>query len=104
MLGQFESFDGLYARVLQGQNQGIGCPYCNSLMGHYGRCPLINRPPETYTSPESFSLPEKELRTIESYRQETPEVSEGDKIILHSLGVRWDNPEDSEGPCFHPIC
>ena len=89
-----------YAYVTINQNNGIHCPYCYSKIGHYNVCPLISGP-----SSESPSLPENELKTVETYRPKdfsNLTISEGDSIRLLGMGVLWDSIES--GPCFHPIC
>lgn len=59
-----------YERARIEQNNGGICRHCDSPSGHYRSCPLVNR------------------ASAEAHSQE---LSEGDDIILHGLGVCWVN-------------
>ena len=52
--------------ITNAQNLGTACPHCQSKTGHFSFC-----------------------RTINGTVQEVYNLSQGDDIILHSLGVKW---------------
>jgi len=68
MSDNFNSLDA-YAEALQIQNNGGVCPSCNSVLGHYSRCPLICR------------------ETAEAHSIVLGNVIEADRIIAHGWGV-----------------
>ena len=59
-----------YAQELQSQNEGKPCSSCGSRFGHYSVCPLICRD------------------TAEAHSVALDNVTEADRIIAHSLGVK----------------
>jgi len=71
------------AELLRLQNEGHGCPYCNSTSGHFFHCVTIN--------PE-IAAALAELTSIASRPDDRLEIpagsfTEADKIIAHGLGV-----------------
>ena len=71
MSDNFNSLDA-YAEALQIQNNGGFCPHCNSALGHYSHCGLINR------------------NAGEAQRAVASGLAEADAIALHGLGVCWE--------------
>lgn len=58
-----------YAKALQTQNNGGVCEHCNSALGHFINCPLINR------------------EVAEARSVALGNVTEADRIIAHGWGV-----------------
>jgi hypothetical protein len=80
-----------YARVLVLQNQGIPCPYCQSLSGHYATCPLLT--PKGPNVNDTLEIEADKVReyvnVFQSGYDDIPRISENDKISLSGLGVIW---------------
>lgn len=75
MRGYFETNNkDEYAQVAALQVNGIPCPYCQSMSGHYGKCSLLNR---AYPVPEK--LHEKTMVWNEPVTQDSPEVIQAEK-------------------------
>jgi hypothetical protein len=56
----------LYAKMTARQQQGLPCWLCNSLWGHYARCPLLNGGVR-YTEEQKAVLREHGLREDEGW-------------------------------------
>jgi hypothetical protein len=62
--------------ITKQQNEGKPCPSCGSYSGHYHFCILLN-------STALLRIPVVKPEFAATV------LTEGDKIILHSLGVSW---------------
>ena len=84
-----------YARITNLQNDGITCPYCHADSGHFGSCRILRRYEsyreitEGYTQADGVS--EKELRTVETYRNDSLNDPLDDPLarLLTQEDVNW---------------
>ena len=72
-----------YAKQLFRQNEGKHCEHCNSCLGHFSNCSLINR-----EASEAILRFNAENHSYTRMDEIVPEFTEGDVIALHALGVR----------------